>query len=88
MTCDLRDPDGQAIVRDFVRNGYTVVLASVAHAILGKVKMPAVVPRLSESPGGITWLGRDLGADTDAVLTGTLGYTPAQLDQLRGRGII
>lgn len=63
-------------------------LASVAHAILGQVKMPAVVPRLSESPGEIAWLGRELGADTDTVLSRALGYTPARLDQLRGRGII
>jgi crotonobetainyl-CoA:carnitine CoA-transferase CaiB-like acyl-CoA transferase len=63
-------------------------LATVAHAILGEVKMPAVVPRLSESPGEIAWLGRDLGADTEAVLTRALGYAPAQLGRLRGRGVI
>ena len=26
VTCNLRDPDGQAIVRDFVRSGYNIVL--------------------------------------------------------------
>ena len=31
--------------------------------------MPAIVPRLSETPGEISWLRRDLGAHTDAVLT-------------------
>jgi hypothetical protein len=36
----------------------------------------------------IAWLGRDLGADTDAVLSAALGYTPQRLDALRARGII
>ena len=26
VTCNLREPDGQAIVRDFIRKGYTIVL--------------------------------------------------------------
>ncbi len=63
-------------------------LATVAHAILGEVKMPAVVPRLSESPGEIAWLGRDLGADTDTVLARALGYPPAHLNRLHARGVI
>jgi crotonobetainyl-CoA:carnitine CoA-transferase CaiB-like acyl-CoA transferase len=63
-------------------------LVTVAHSILGEVKMPGVVPRLSESPGEITWPGRDLGADTEAVLTRALGYTSAQLKHLRARGVI
>jgi crotonobetainyl-CoA:carnitine CoA-transferase CaiB-like acyl-CoA transferase len=44
--------------------------------------------RLSATPGEIGWLGRDLGADTDAVLAEALGYTPQQLDALHARGII
>ena len=63
-------------------------LATVAHALLGEVRMPAIVPRLSETPGAIAWLGRDLGADTDAVLAKALGYTPQQLHALHARGII
>jgi succinyl-CoA--D-citramalate CoA-transferase len=46
------------------------------------------VPRLSETPGQIEWTGRELGADTDAVLERALGYSRARLDQLRSRGII
>jgi crotonobetainyl-CoA:carnitine CoA-transferase CaiB-like acyl-CoA transferase len=64
------------------------MLATVEHSLLGEVKMPAVVPRLSESPGEITWPGRDLGADTDAVLTRALGYTPSHLKYLHARGVI
>jgi crotonobetainyl-CoA:carnitine CoA-transferase CaiB-like acyl-CoA transferase len=63
-------------------------LASVTHPVLGDVKMPAVVPRLSETPGEIAWLGRDLGADTDAILTKVLNYTPERLQELRAQGIV
>ncbi len=63
-------------------------LATVAHAILGDVRMPAIVPRLSETPGAVEWLGRDLGEDTDAILSSALGYTPSRLHELRARGII
>jgi crotonobetainyl-CoA:carnitine CoA-transferase CaiB-like acyl-CoA transferase len=63
-------------------------LASVAHEVLGEVRMPAIVPRLSETPGEIAWPGRDLGADTDAVLAAALGYAPERLEALRARGVI
>jgi crotonobetainyl-CoA:carnitine CoA-transferase CaiB-like acyl-CoA transferase len=63
-------------------------LATVTHPVLGAIKMPAIVPRLSETPGEISWLGHDLGADTDDVLSRALGYTRAHIDQLRARGII
>ena len=64
------------------------MLASVTHPGLGAFKMPAVVPRLSETPGGIEWLGRDLGQDTHAVLTRVLGYAADHLARLQARDII
>jgi succinyl-CoA:(S)-malate CoA-transferase subunit A/succinyl-CoA:(S)-malate CoA-transferase subunit B len=63
-------------------------LAAVADTVLGEVRMPVIVPRLSETAGEIAWLGRDLGADTDAVLARALGYTPEHLAALHARGII
>lgn len=33
-----------------------------------EVPMPAVVPRLSRTPGSIRWVGADVGAHTDEVL--------------------
>lgn len=54
----------------------------------GELAMPGVVPRLSETPGEVRWTGRPLGADTDAVLTEVLGLTPAQVDELRAKGVI
>ena len=63
-------------------------LLNAEHPLLGKIAMPAIVPRLSETAGKIEWLGRDLGADTDAVLARTLNYSLARLAELRDRGVI
>ncbi|HSQ03177.1 MAG TPA: CoA transferase, partial [Burkholderiales bacterium] len=51
------------------------------------MKIPAVVPKLSDTPGGTRWLGPALGQHNAEVL-GALGYTPAQQDDLRRRGVI
>ena len=51
------------------------------------VKMPGIVPKLSETPGEVRWQGPALGEHTDSVLAG-LGVAPAQLDDLRKRGVI
>ncbi len=51
------------------------------------VRIPAVVPKLGESPGGTRWLGPALGEHNTEVLTG-LGYTPAEQDDLKRRGVI
>ena len=50
--------------------------------------MPCVVPRRSQTPGAIEWLGRDLGEDTDDVLSRALGYSPARIAELRRQGIV
>jgi crotonobetainyl-CoA:carnitine CoA-transferase CaiB-like acyl-CoA transferase len=34
----------------------------------GELTLPGVCPRLSETPGGIRWAGRALGADGEAIL--------------------
>lgn len=63
-------------------------IATVKDERHGELAMPAIVPKLSETPGEIRWTGRPLGADTDAVLTDVLGLTPAQVEELRGKGVI
>lgn len=52
-----------------------------------QVKMPGIVPKLSETPGAVRWSGPELGGHTDAVLAG-LGKTEAEILDLRRRGII
>jgi formyl-CoA transferase len=51
------------------------------------VKLPAIVPKLSGSPGRTRWLGPKLGAHTEEVLT-ELGYDAARQSELRAAGII
>lgn len=50
-------------------------------------KMPGIVPRLSETPGGAEWIGPALGEHTATVLT-RLGYSRDAIEQLRQNGVI
>ncbi len=63
-------------------------IATFMHAVLGEVKMPAIVPRLTETPGTIEWLGRGLGADTDSILSDQLHYDPERIRRLHANGVI
>lgn len=51
------------------------------------LKVPAVVPKLSATPGGTAWLGPRLGEHTDKVLTG-LGFDAAAIAALRRQRVI
>ncbi|MGZ5089698.1 MAG: CaiB/BaiF CoA transferase family protein [Burkholderiales bacterium] len=51
------------------------------------VKIPAVVPKLSATPGATRWLGPKLGEHNAQVLA-SLGYSPEQQQNLKQRGII
>jgi crotonobetainyl-CoA:carnitine CoA-transferase CaiB-like acyl-CoA transferase len=55
---------------------------------LGTMTVQAPVVKMSESPGVIEHLGRDLGADNDAVYGGLLGLSVERLDALRAAGTI
>jgi crotonobetainyl-CoA:carnitine CoA-transferase CaiB-like acyl-CoA transferase len=51
------------------------------------VKMPAITPKLSATPGATRWLGPALGEHTDAVLL-ELGYTSEEIAVLRRDGVV
>jgi formyl-CoA transferase len=51
------------------------------------MKVPAVVPRLSATPGETRWIGPRLGEHTDDVLR-ELGYDDAAIKALRDEGVI
>src|SRR5262245_15048496 len=53
----------------------------------GGVRMHAVVPRLSETPGEIRWPGGEIGSDNPEVY-GALGLSGDDQQQLRERGVI
>jgi crotonobetainyl-CoA:carnitine CoA-transferase CaiB-like acyl-CoA transferase len=63
-------------------------IATASHPVLGPVKVPGVVPRLSATPGEIRHLGRALGEDNEAVYVDGLGYQPADLAAWKAAGVI
>jgi len=51
------------------------------------MKVPGVVPKMTQTPGGTRWLGPDLGEHTTEVLA-QLGYDAARIAELKSRGVI
>jgi crotonobetainyl-CoA:carnitine CoA-transferase CaiB-like acyl-CoA transferase len=54
----------------------------------GEMAVPNVVPRLSETPGGIDWLGCSLGAHNREIFGGLLGVDDARIAELSEKGVI
>ena len=52
-----------------------------------KVKMPGIVPLLSDTPGAVQWQGPELGQHTAEVLAG-LGLDEAEIARLRAGGVV
>ncbi len=77
--------------RDIVEDPHVrqaAMLTEVADPELGPMLMHNVMWRMSDTPGTIRFTGRGHGADTDAVLTGELGYDLEQVAGLRARGVV
>jgi crotonobetainyl-CoA:carnitine CoA-transferase CaiB-like acyl-CoA transferase len=51
------------------------------------LKIPAILPRLDDTPGATEWAGPELGAHTDEVLK-SLGMTADQIEALKHSGVI
>jgi formyl-CoA transferase len=51
------------------------------------IKLPAVTPKFSETPGATRWMGPDLGEHTNEILA-ALGYTEADILSLREQAVI
>jgi formyl-CoA transferase len=50
-------------------------------------KIPGIVPKLSNTPGGTRWLGPELGEHTQTVLS-ALGYDDDQIQEFRQKGVV
>jgi crotonobetainyl-CoA:carnitine CoA-transferase CaiB-like acyl-CoA transferase len=55
---------------------------------IGPVKMPGLVPKLSETPGGVEWYGGLLGAHNEDVYGGLLGLSAEEIERLSEEGVI
>ena len=51
------------------------------------VKMPGIVPKLSDTPGEVRWPGPALGEHTDSVLS-DLGFATADVERLKSAGAV
>jgi len=79
--------DARGIVDDpHIRD--TEMLTLVDDEDLGPVLMHNVMWRMSATPGRIRFAGRQLGADTDALLVGELGYHRSEVTRLRDQGVV
>jgi len=54
----------------------------------GEIAVPNVVPRLSETPGAIEWLGSPLGAHNREVFGELLGLSDERIAELSDKGVI
>lgn len=66
----------------------TGVITYVQDEQLGNLAMHNVMWGMSETPGGIRFTGRALGADTDEILSGELRIPQDRLADLRARKVI
>jgi succinyl-CoA---D-citramalate CoA-transferase len=55
---------------------------------VGPLPQPAVVPRLSATPGRVAHAGPPLGRHTDEILGSLLAMTPAEIAELRAAGVV
>lgn len=64
------------------------VFVAVEDSQLGRVTVQAPVPRFSGADGRIDHLGPTLGEHNDEIYGNLLGLLPAELDELRARGVL
>jgi len=63
-------------------------IVRLVHDRLGSFPMQNVAPRLSDTPGGVRWLGPELGEHNDEIYGGLLGVAGERREQWAARGII
>ena len=52
------------------------------------LKIPAMVPKLSDTPGRTDWAGPEVGAFNEEVYGELLGLSAAELAELEGKGVV
>jgi len=55
---------------------------------VGELAVPNLVPRLSETPGKVNWLGMELGAHNREIYQERLGLADDDIDRLKTAGVI
>jgi crotonobetainyl-CoA:carnitine CoA-transferase CaiB-like acyl-CoA transferase len=55
---------------------------------VGELPIPNLVPRLSDTPGRVNWLGPSLGEHNDEVFKGLLGMSDEEIGRLAAAGVL
>lgn len=55
---------------------------------IGKLKMPGIIPKLSETPGSTEWAGPELGEHNEEVIRQFAGLSEEQYQKLVELGIV
>ncbi len=64
------------------------MLVSLPDPCLGEVTLTGVVPKLSDTPGGVWRSGRAIGTDTREVLADDLGLSADEISALQREGVV
>ncbi|MFT5741209.1 MAG: crotonobetainyl-CoA:carnitine CoA-transferase CaiB-like acyl-CoA transferase, partial [Gammaproteobacteria bacterium] len=52
------------------------------------LKIPAILPKLTRTPGATRWPGGDLGSHNAEILGELLGLSESKMDKLKKEGVI
>lgn len=63
-------------------------IVEVEHPRLGKMKMPGIVPKFSETPGSIRNIGPDVGENNEEILKDLVGLSDEEIEKLEKDNII
>ena len=63
-------------------------IATLQDPVLGPLRVPAPVPRLTRTPGRVRFGGGGLGADNEYVFRELLGMASSAIEGLRAQGVI
>ena len=63
-------------------------IATIVDQKLGPMRMPAPVPKLSDTPGEINWTGEDPGASNDEVFAAWCGLSDSEIATLKSKKVI
>lgn len=77
-------------VADIVADPHYLARGMILDADLpggASVKMPGIVPKMSDTPGNVNWQGPSLGQHTQAVL-GDLGLSDETIQHLKDGGVV
>jgi formyl-CoA transferase len=91
MLDEAQVPNGKIYsIADIVRDPQYLAREMIRQFTLGDgtpLKLPGIVPKLSDTPGDVDWIGPELGAHTEEVL-GAHGYDAAAIAELRQKKVI